>query len=59
VFILEEPYVSDFLLASVVRLGAPVLRTPTAERLLHPRLAPLLHDDDAFAAAARLPGARV
>ncbi len=58
-FILEEPYVSDFLLASVVRLGAPVLRTPTAERLLPPRLAPLLHDDDAFAAAARLPGARV
>lgn len=58
-FILEEPYVSDFLVAAVGGLGAPVLRTATAERRLPARLAPLLLDDHAFAAAARAPGARL
>lgn len=58
-FILEEPYVSDLLVATVGELGLPVLRTPTAERRLPAELAPLLRDDAAFAAAARRPRARL
>ena len=58
-FILEEPYVSDLLVATVGELGLPVLRTPMAERRLPPALAGLLRDDTSFAAAARAPGARL
>ena len=58
-FILEEPYVSDLLVCAVGELGLPVLRTPMAERRLPATLAGLLRDDAAFAAAARLPGARL
>ncbi len=58
-FILEEPYVSDLLTATVGELGLPVLRTPMAERRLRGRLAALLCDDAAFSAAAGKPGARL
>lgn len=58
-FILEEPYVSDLLVATVGELGLPVLRTPMAELRLPATLAGLLRDDAAFAAAARAPGARL
>jgi len=57
VFILEEPYVSDLLAATVAELGLPVLDTPMARRRLRgPPAVPLL-SDDAFAAAASRPGA--
>jgi hypothetical protein len=59
VFILEEPYVSDLLAATVAELGLPVLRTPIAERRLPDAQAALLRDDAAFSAAARKPGARL
>jgi hypothetical protein len=59
VFILEEPYVSDLLVASVGELGLPVLRTPMAERRLPATLGGLLRDDADFATAARTPGARL
>ena len=55
-FILEEPYVSDLLAATVVELGLPVLRTPIAERRLPAPHAALLRDDAAFSAAARTAG---
>lgn len=58
-FILEDPYVSDFLATTVADLGQPVLRTPIAERMLPGSRAELLHADDAFAAAARRPEARL
>ena len=58
-FILEEPYVSDLLAATVGELGLPVLRTPLAERRLSDSSAALLCDDAAFSAAACRPGARV
>ena len=58
-FILEEPYVSDLLAATVVELGLPVLRTPIAERRLPGAHAALFRDDAAFSAAARTPGARL
>jgi len=59
VFILEEPYVSDLLAATVGELQLPVLRTPIAERRLAGSAAALLRDDAAFSAAAGRPGARV
>jgi hypothetical protein len=59
VFILEEPYVSDLLAATVGALQLPVLRTPIAERRLAGADAALLLDDAAFSAAACRPGARV
>jgi hypothetical protein len=59
VFILEEPYVSDLLAATVAELGLPVLRTPIAERRLPGPAATLLRDDASFSAAARMPGARL
>ncbi len=58
-FILEEPYVSDLLAATVVELGLPVLRTPIAEGRLPAPHAALLRDDAAFSAAATTPGARL
>ena len=58
-FILEEPYVSDLLVATVGELGLPVLRTPMAERRLPAALGDLLRDDADFATAARTPGARL
>jgi hypothetical protein len=65
-FILEEPYVSDLLVAAVAELRAPVLRTSMAERRLEGAAAgdgrpagDLLVDDAAFALAARRPGARL
>ena len=58
-FILEEPYVSDLLAATVGELQLPVLRTPIAERRLAGPDAALLRDDAAFSAAACRPGARV
>jgi len=59
VFILEEPYVSDLLASTVAGLGLPVLSTPMARRRLLGPQADLLCDDDVFAAAASLPGARL
>ena len=58
-FILEEPYVSDLLATTVAELGLPVLRTPMAERRLAGPHAQLICDDEAFAAAACRPGARL
>jgi hypothetical protein len=59
VFILEDPYVSDLLAATVAELGSPVLDTPMARRrLVGPNVAPLSTDAD-FAAAASRPGARL
>ena len=58
-FILEEPYVSDLLAATVADLGLPVLDTPMARRrLTGPHAAPLSADEE-FAAAASRPGARL
>ncbi len=58
-FILEEPYVSDLLAATVAALGLPVLDTPMARRrLTGPYRAPLSSDAE-FAAAASRPGARL
>ena len=58
-FILEEPYVSDLLAATVADLGLPVLDTPMARRrLTGPRAVPLSADEE-FAAAAARPGARL
>ena len=56
-FILEEPYVSDLLVASAMELGLPVLDTPIARRRLGAAGGDLLLDDEAFAARAR--GARL
>lgn len=58
-FILEEPYVSDLLAATVGELRLPVLRTAIAERRLAGCTTALLRDDAAFSAAASRPGARV
>lgn len=58
-FILEEPYVSDFLATTVAELGLPVLDTPMARRRLSGSLAMPLSGDDAFAAAASRQGARL
>jgi len=52
VFILEEPYVSDLLAATVAELGLPVLDTPMARRRLCGPRAMSLSTDDGFAAAA-------
>lgn len=58
-FILEEPYVSDLLAATVVDLGLPVLDTPIAERrLCGPNATPLSTGAE-FAAAASRPGTRL
>ena len=58
-FILEEPYVSDLLAATVAQLALPVLDTPMARRrLVGTRSMPLCTDDE-FAAAASRPGARL
>ncbi len=58
-FILEDPYVSELLAATVAELGLPVLDTPMARRrLVGSHVAPLSTDAD-FAAAASRPGARL
>jgi len=59
VFILEEPYVSDLLAATVAAMGLPVLDTPMARRRLSGSHAVPLFSDDEFAAAASRPGARL
>ncbi len=58
-FILEEPYVSDLLAATVADLGLPVLDTPMARRRLTGQQAVPLSADEEFAAAASRPGARL
>ena len=58
-FILEEPYVSDLLAATVGELGLPVLDTPMARARLSGGAAALILDDAAFSAAARRPGTRL
>lgn len=57
-FILEEPYVSEFLARAVVASGAPVLDTPMARRALGDD-SPQLLSDEAFAAAYRSDGGRL
>ncbi len=57
-FILEEPYVSDYLRDTATESRLPVLDTPLARRLLAGRPAQLL-SPDAFARALRRPGARL
>lgn len=57
-FILDEPYVSDFLAAAVATSGRPALATPMALERLAGTAATLL-DSAEFAAAARRPGARI
>jgi hypothetical protein len=59
VFILEEPYVSDFLAATAAELALPVLDTPMARRRLPAGSTALLTAADDFARAAARPGARV
>jgi hypothetical protein len=59
VFILEDPYVSDLLVATVGELGLPVLDTPMARSRLLGEAAGLIVDDGAFASAASRPGARL
>ncbi len=58
-FILEEPFVSDLLVATIGELRLPVLRTPIAQRRLPAQHAGLLCDDVAFSIAACRPGAQV
>ncbi len=58
-FILEDPYVSDLLAATVAELGLPVLDTPMARRRLAGLQAVPLSTDDEFADAAAHPGARL
>ncbi|EPY03461.1 ATP-grasp domain-containing protein [Magnetospirillum fulvum] len=58
-FILEEPYVSDLLVATIGALGLPVLDTPIARRRLTGRAESLIVDAATFAAAAAKPGARL
>lgn len=58
-FILEDPYVSDLLAATVNDLGLPVLDTPVARARLTGNAASLIMDDAALAAKASQPGARV
>lgn len=58
-FILEDPYVSDLLAATVNDLGLPVLDTPMARARLTGTAASLIMDDAAFAAQASQPGARL
>ncbi len=50
-FLLEEPYVSDFLARTAAASGAPILRTRTAERLFRGGDANLV-DDEEFARRA-------
>ncbi len=57
-FILEAPYVSDFLAATVAESDRPALATPLAIERLAGSSATLL-DSAAFADAARHPGTRV
>lgn len=57
-FILEEPYVSPLLRDAVVASGAPVLRTPVAERALAGS-GVTLTGPECFAELAGRPGARV
>jgi hypothetical protein len=59
VFILEDPYVSDLLVATVGELGLPVLDTPMARARLTGEPTGLITDDAAFARAASLSGARL
>jgi hypothetical protein len=59
VFILEDPYVSDLLAATVAELGSPVLDTPMARRRLVGPHALQLSSDADFAATASRPGARL
>ncbi len=58
-FILEDPYVSDLLAATVAELGLPVLDTPMARRRLTGPAADLILDAETFSSAASAPGARV
>lgn len=58
-FILEEPYVSDLLVATTGELGLPVLDTSMARaRLAGPAAAAIVSSAD-FATAAHGPGARL
>ncbi len=57
-FILDDPYVSDFLAATVAASARPALATPMARERLAGSAATLL-DSAAFAQAARRPGARI
>jgi len=58
-FILEEPYVSDLLVASVSELGLPVLDTPMARKRLVGVATGLILNDAEFAVAASRPGSRL
>ena len=58
-FILEDPYVSDLLAATVAELGLPVLDTPMARRRLTGPAADLIVDAETFSSAAGALGARV
>jgi hypothetical protein len=57
-FILEEPYISEFLALTVAESSRPVLATPFASRRLNGTTASLLQSP-AFAEQARQPGARI
>jgi len=58
-FILEEPYVSDLLAATVVATGAPVLDTSKARTALAGTGVPLLSGAEFAAAYENTPGARL
>ncbi|MDO8963847.1 MAG: ATP-grasp domain-containing protein [Coriobacteriia bacterium] len=58
-FILEDPYVSDLLAATVGELALPVLDTPMARSRLAAEHQELILGDAAFAHAASQPGARL
>ncbi len=57
-YILSEPYVSDFLRDTILVTGAPVLDTPMARKVFEGLDHELLADDE-FAALARRRGTRV
>lgn len=57
-FILERPYISDYLKRTVIDSGAPVLDTPAAREALAGSGVDLLGNKQ-FAALAAAPGARV
>lgn len=56
-FILDEPFVSDFLRDAALRLGAPILDTQMARRVCGG--SDLLRSSREFAALARQPGSRL
>ena len=57
-FILDEPYVSEYVRSVVIESGLPVLDTPMASRHLSGTGARLLPAEE-FAALAREPGSRI